>query len=218
MAAAFVQRTSGTAFSSPVASGSITVTAGNVLAIAVFCNVTTVTISSIAGNSNTYTLIDGPTDLSTSYRGWTYYVLSANSGATTVTVTFSAAVSYAAIVVHEISGLDTSAPLDQHIINGQNAPGTGTDAVTSTAKTTTASGEYIFGASSNANGSAVAAAGTGFTSRATADPASEDQIQGASGSIAATFTASDSFAPYLTALVTFKAASAGDTLMGGILL
>ncbi len=137
-----------------------------------------------------------------------------------MTVTFSAAPSASRLLVHEISGCDTTAPLDQHIINAQtNGGGSGTaNSYTSTSKTTTTDGQYVFGAHVNDNSDTVDA-GTGYALRtpttANYDPMSEDQVQTTHGSIAVTFSPHAGAAQFngsLTAMMTFKAASSGPTV------
>lgn len=222
MAAAFVQASTpgtfnntngsaaGSAFGSNIASGS---------AIAVWIAWTgdTETISSLVDSlGNIYTLLLNPTTVGTTGRAALAYCLNSTAGANTLTVTFTGLV-YGFITAHEYSGVATASAEDQKVINGQSAPGTATDALTSTAKTTTTSGEVIFGGTVEFSfGIAHCSAGTGFTPRTTPNDngitgVTEDLIQGAGASIAATFTTNDGTFDYLTGLLTLKPAGAAAT-------
>lgn len=191
------------------------VTVGNLLAVFVAYGDTGF-ISCADNLGNTYTPVDNSGAAFSGDIARTFYAKITSGGTCTVTVTLSPAVGYRQLVVHEVSGVDTTTPNDKHIINKQTAPGTGANAVTSTAQTTTTNGQYIFGAARicNVGTSKSLAQGTGFTSRenivggSDASPLrSEDQIQTTAGSIAATFTgtgiAGDNA---LVALMTFIAA------------
>jgi hypothetical protein len=227
LGAGFVKSTSFVWFAGAGTSEAITltgVTVSDLLVICVFWNDNTQTISTISGNGNVYMPVD--TQSSASFGGTaTYYVKSAVSGNTTITVSWGADPSFGGLVAHEVSGMNTSAPLDQHIINTQVNPGLGTDAITSTAKTPVANGEYIFGCNfDNGGGSLSESAGTNFTIRennaASLFTASEDLgatgIQSTAANIAATFTTNPSETSAVTALMTFKqpavTASASNSL------
>lgn len=165
-------------------------------------------IVSVSDGTNTYTPVRTNTN-GTTGRSATYYVKNTGSGTFTITVTWGADPGFGFLCAHDVSGADTVAPLDQEIIALSIAPGVGANAITSTAKTTTAPGEYIFGAAFDEGGGATFTAGTGFGIRETQGGvgASEDQIQAAAGSIAATFTQSgDNFGTYHAGLMTFLAA------------
>jgi hypothetical protein len=100
-----------------------------------------------------------------------------------------------AMIIHEVSGVFG---LGAHAKNYQVSPGTGTDAVTSTAVIPASNGHYIFGVTWKASGSGVPTitAGTGYTARETATVStswrgkSEDLVQSSAASIASTFTLS----------------------------
>jgi len=183
--------------------------AGNLLAVWLVWGDTakTITVTGSGGCNNTFTSALA----NNAVRIEVFYAKNITGGACTVTGTFSASISaYSTMVVHEISGADTTAPLGQAVDQSQTSV-SGTDSVTSTAVTTTTDGEYIFGnavRTDNVEGSFTA--GTGFNSREsnTTNLASlsEDKIQTSQGSIAATFTPT---ATYNTnaSIVTFKAAS-----------
>ena len=223
MAAAHVQHTSvrwfgGSGTSESTANFGASVAAGNLIVVVVAWGTTTSTINSVADTAgNTYTLIDSGSD-GTSGTMSTYYAKNVLGGAAFhVTVTWSADPGFGYLAAHEASGLDTVAPLDQHVIGpAQSFVGAGTFTPTSTAKTTTAGGEYIFGATfdDQGNGSAnqTITAGSGYTLRASPDAwaATESQVQSSAGSIAATY--SDVLgavqANLLTAMATFTVSSA----------
>ena len=120
------------------------------------------------------------------------------------------------MLIAEYSGIGS---LNAHAINPQNAPGTATDALTSTAATTTVSGCLIFGQCSDADGTG-ASAGTGFTLRGNfLSPAvtmfSEDETQGTAGSVAATFTAGTGTNRFVTSMMAFTpGANAFGDLLG----
>lgn len=195
-ATAHVQHAIGASASSagPTRAFGSNTTAGNAIVGAVDWQSVTVTLTSVTGCGNTYTLRNNPTTNSTiASRSAMFYAENIAGGACTLTFNFSGAVT-SAQVFHEVSGVATSSALDGSASQAQDAPGTGSNAVTSTAITTTAAGDYIFGfASEFSTGSAVNV-GTGFTISATANNSvsgfmtGEYQIQGAAASIAATFT------------------------------
>ncbi len=197
-AAAFVQQcgtgsTGSTSTTTSCTFGSNT-TAGNAIVGYYAVNdVQANSITSIAGCGNTYSrpqTLQANSDTST----W-FYAENIAGGACTITVTTSGAEPYRSMVVHEVSGVLTSGALD--VSASQSVAGsTTTDSATSGAATTTANGDYIFGAMRVANTlTETVSAGTGFTGRVTgaggADETpyrSEDKIQTSAGSIAATFT------------------------------
>jgi hypothetical protein len=187
-------------------------------------------LSSVAdGLSNTYTRITNcdVVDSTNDQQHTIIYAKNIAGGACTITVTFTASRSNRGITIAEYSGADTSAPLDQSVSNFQTSPGTGTDAVTSTTKTTTANGELIAGiyTDSTSGAGTTVSAGTGFTKQEDTGGTAgaiqivyEDQIQSSSGSIAATFTETANHRA-LSAMATFKAPPAAGgtperTMMG----
>lgn len=189
--------------------------AGNTLAVAVAWDTTTETLSSCSDGTNTYVLVANTlaTDATNTNRFQGAYALNGGGATLTITCTISAAVSGRGIVVHEISGTLTSGALDVSIGQNQQNPGTGTDAITSTAVTTTENGDYIFGASNDAvAGCATLSAGTNYTIRTATNCAplpvsSENQIQSAAGSIAATFTGGSATDDWSTLIMAFKPAA-----------
>jgi hypothetical protein len=119
-----------------------------------------------------------------------FYALNSPGGANTVTVTSNLSVEFPMIVCAEYSGLLTAAALDGASVQRQATPGTGTDAVSSSTASNTATVTQI-GFSINFNGAAAPTAGTGFTSRAATVASSariEDRSRASTGSTSATYT------------------------------
>lgn len=236
MPAAYVQsnltQTDGTASTTIVVTLPGAVTVGNWIAVYGAWNSGGVSpasrFSSLVDDlGNTYTTVDSLNDTdSDDHR--TFYAKVTNGGTPTITLTLTNACGYRSLVAHEVSGLDATAPLDQHTIVNQASPGTGTDGVTTGNVTTTTDGQYIFGATHlNNTTTQTIAAGTGFTGREsnsgggdTPPFRSEDQIQSVAGSVAATFTLTVD-QHMTTAIMTFKAAAGGGATSrakGGLLL
>ena len=141
----------------------------------------------------------------------TLYAFNIRAGANTVTVTFGTTGGYRRVIVSEYSGIAMTAPLDV-TAKSQGTSTTAANGATSTAATTTANGNLIFGVTMDDSGNfATINAGTGFTRRASLngmDIATEDSIQATAGSVAATFTFSRADR-YLAQMAAFKAASTG---------
>jgi IPT/TIG domain len=131
-----------------------------------------------------------------------FYMPDSKAGSTKITGTAAAAAAWGAMNCQEWSGAATSSPLDQ------SAQQDGTTANPSSGSvTTTSSGELVLGGLENVEGPA---AGSGFTvvnSTALTWLSSEYQIQGSSGSIAATWTGSS--ARWTAQVATFKAGTGG---------
>lgn len=209
MAVAFVQSDtnqhwSGTTFT--LAFGS-DVTAGNLIVVAAYFLGTADTPTVADTLSNTYTLVGSilRRGVTTTASLGVWYAKNITGGTCTVTVS-SVPSSFGCAVAHEISGCDTTAPLDLYASQTQTDQGTGTDAVTSTAITPSQAGCYLFGVTQNQNG-AVDGIGTGWTDRASdTGIRTEDIYQEAAASKAATFTSIDGLADHLTWIVAFKVA------------
>lgn len=231
-AIAFVQKGAFSIVSGTSATVSVTISAvgnGNLVAGVVFWGTGANDLTSVDdGNGNTATIVETQLNIQADGRSAaSFYFKNVTSGATVITANFTNTPEYNKIAVHEISGADTTAPLDQNVSNSQAAPGAGANAVTSTAKTTTANGEYIFGGSVSAFASVSAqqySLGTNFLNLADSfssgnigEIAAEGLVQGTAGSIAATFTntngAGDDFATFL---MTFKAATGGGGSGGNV--
>lgn len=130
-----------------------------------------------------------------------------------VKVTLSGAVGVIRLEIHEITGADTIAPLDQVAGNWQTNPGTSANAITTTAKTTTTNGQYIFAAMATISNSHPSA-GTGFIGHDGDGGASmtEHQIQRMAGPIAGTFAQAHEGIFVSSVMMTFKEAGAGQAL------
>ena len=198
---------------SGVATFSGTTAAGNLIAVGVIR--TGSTISSIVDSAgNTYIPV-GAGELTGGFAiGRIYYAKNVTGGTNiAVTVTLASG-EFGHVFAHEVSGADTTSPLDQESQNAQSGVGTGTDAVTSGTDTTTTNGQYIFGCMADESfGGPTQTKGTGFTDGANSVDdngfvgSSEYQIQASAGSIAATFTHSASN-DTIALMATFKAAAA----------
>ncbi len=182
-------------------------------AIAVFCvwHGLSQTLNSVADTQgNTFTIVANPT--SGRYgRAAMAYAIARSSGPDTVSCNFSTASMGKSIIVHEISGVNTSTPLDGQKMNVQNSPGGGTNAITSGSITTTVNGDYIVGFTFNdSSNQADWNAGTGYTKRQDLQvqsytAASEDKVQTLSGSVAATFTVTAAtFGDFVTGIMAFQ--------------
>lgn len=204
------EKTNGAPSASIAATFTTNVAAGNLIAVWIIWGDTGKTVSITDSLGNTYE--SAHSNAAVRFEG--FYAKNITGGANTVTATFSASITaFHTLIVHEISGADTTAPLGQAASQTQINV-SGVDSVSSTAVTTTTNGEYIFGAtlrSDTLDGSF--SAGTGYTGRETSSGGtflvtrSEDQIQTSAGSIAATFTPSVAM-EVATMIMTFKAASA----------
>lgn len=176
-----------------------------------------VTVTASISHSGTATLSawterHNPTTLGTIGRAAMFYALVTGAGSLTVTMTFSATVNAKGISIHEMSGIDTAAPFDVSAMNGQENPGVGVDAVTSSPVTTTADGDYVFGANDNFRQNVSASTGTGFTGRLDQSGVkTEDEIQSSAGSIAATFTSPHVADDFITGIMAFKPAGGAAT-------
>jgi hypothetical protein len=134
------------------------------------------------------------------------YAANVQSGANTVTATFSGSTLYRRLLVQEYQGIAAVSPVDVVSKNAANGT-TGSNAITSKAAVSTANGDLIFGAViDDSSVTTSITAGTGFTQRQSVnnkDMATEDLVQTASGSIAATQTFGAAHR-YLAQMVTFK--------------
>ena len=173
-------------------------------------------LNSVADNlGNTYNIVNNPTNIGGQDAAM-FWIISAYSGACTVTCTLDGDPGWDALVIgiSEASGVDT---LDTGltVISGQANPGAGNDAVTSTALTPTVDGCYLFGVSYFADSTAWTK-GTGWDSLGDNDGsgpsvATEYFVQSTAASIAATFTITGGGSDTLTGLMVFKPTSDGGT-------
>lgn len=166
------------------------VTAGNAIVCGVYWTSSTVTLTSVTGSSDTFT-VNGTTLQLTGVTVSSAVQFTSVGGYTTLTATFSASSSITHMMAcHEVSGGATA--VDGSNIRNQTNPAHTADAITSNSFTTTSNGDYIFGfmVDNNATGDATAH-GTGYTERVnltTFPMVTEDSIQSSSGAITVTFT------------------------------
>lgn len=142
---AFVQTVStlnGDAGSTTVASPSITVTAGN-LVVAWVKWETATTVSSVSDGTTTFSAGTLKAHANTDLNGQFFYLLSGNSGAKTITVTFSASTPFRRIIVSEFSHT-VSAVFDTQN-TGSGAGATGPVVIASGSVTTAAQGLVLGG-------------------------------------------------------------------------
>lgn len=202
------------------------VAAGNLIVVAVSWGSASVvescTVSDNLGNTYTRLTNCDQVDATNQQQIAVFYAKNVVGGSCTVTATFAGSRDNNGIVIAEYSGVDTTAPADQSVGNFQTAPGTGANAVTSTAKTTTQAGELAVGAYADTSVGAgtTITAGTGFTKRQDTGGGGahsiqivlEDQIQSSAGSIAATFTEALNHRA-LSAMATFAAGAVSGAPM-----
>ena len=146
-----------------------------------------------------------------------YYAKATSGGACTVTIAKSADADFSAIAIHEFahSGGVNAAPFDVGAGQFDSTGSTSANADVSTAATTTANGDLIFGvAAGTSTGSTTWTAGTSPTAFSEAQEVTmggsagmqtEWAEQTSAGSIEATWTASDT-AQYCAIMATFKKA------------
>jgi hypothetical protein len=192
-------------------------TAGNTIIVAASWQDTGLTPTCTDSQGNAYAVMILKTDAANDSQSGICYATNIKAGANTVTVTYgsSASPTYRSLAIQEESGI-TSSPVDTYVANTTTGT-TGTNSYTSTAGTTTTSGDLIFGFFVDETGnSATATAGTGFTQRTdnttlTSPITTEDLVQSTVGSIAATQTetAADE---YVGMMMAFKAGTAGGSL------
>ncbi len=191
------------------------VASGNAIAIGIYWNVVSGTLTSIDDDRSEpqayirYDHLDTGTQ-----HGEIAYNYNVIGGTTTITATFSGVVDEAKIVVHEISGILQTDPIDGHtaaidIANNSMC----TDCLSSGSIMPTTSGCYIFGFISSSASPALNA-GTGFTKRSGDNRgASEDLIQSIAASIAATFSRTDTtFSNSFIYVLALKPQMSGPTL------
>lgn len=222
MAAAFVQSASvaGTTVASSttaVVSLPIAVTSSNLIVAWVRATLADI-VSFTDDKSNVYTVAHD------TGNARVYYLQNITNGPITFTLTVSPASTALAIIVHEVSGIRVTAPLDGHTGQIQTDPGTGVDAVSSGAIAPVSHGEYIFGASYDPTATHATpfytAGTTFFTKReergdavSTINIVSEDRIQTTASSISVRFTFTSATDDPNTILVTFVPAVASAFLI-----
>lgn len=191
------------------------VTAGNLLGVYVGFSNDTATVTSLTDTlGNTYPAMTGQAGGNS--KGWYSSVVSAFSGANTVTVVMSAA-GGGAIAVHEASGIQATTPLDKVAFVPQVGTGTGTNGVTTGNVTPTTDGQYLFAAAHDDSFSGVAftpGTSVAYVGRESANDAgfhvrTESFVQTTAAAVAGTFTASVN-GDTVNILLTFKAATAAS--------
>ncbi len=202
MTYAFVQQNANdNAASAATITVTLTPTAGNLLVFAVTgdsLDTTSIALSDSlggGGSSNTFSQIGTDLVTANSQRCAWWYAPNCKGGATTFTATFSGGTRFRAIYVAEYSGIATTTPFLNGARAENDAPGTGTDAVSSGVANATSQPALVWGFCIDTSGSTTPNAGTGFTSRtgvwstATCLGRPEDERITATGNVAATFTA-----------------------------
>lgn len=173
-----------------------TVAAGDVIAV-YFSYDTSSSLDQLTDSAgDTYHTVEtnGGADGQASLAAW---ALAGSSGPLTITAKMNNGDCCLVLFAHEIAGVDTANPVDDHHSHSQNSFSTGTDDVTSQNLNGHA-GDYLFGGTTDPSPTDVPAiaAGTGFTLRVDpsvtalgANPtATEDMIVPATASVATTFT------------------------------
>lgn len=213
MAVAFVQKAGNVKsdFDFTTITVTLTGTAGNVLVGFVYWDGVANTLVSVADTVNTYTLYQNPTS-STAGRGALFVAVLGTTGSITITATLSTT-TLRSLVVHEVSGVDTTTPVRGTNAAGQNNPGPGANILSSGAVSVT-SGDYLFAATScvgHADATLTAGTTIAWTIRHTEnDLASEERIATATESRAATFGETGDN-QYVTGMVALAPASTVST-------
>lgn len=177
--------------------------------------------------SNTYTIVDEVLDTGINQGFASFFKEGITNAPITITANFTNTPGGRTIVIGEKSGLATSSALDNHAMQRQVNPGTGTDAITSGSAVTASNGDTILSGVINCTSGSLATTvvGTGFTIRETIATAtlhmkSEDMTQTIAGSVAGTWTdaTNGGAGNYLTGMMAFKAAatSGGMLAMMGV--
>lgn len=215
-----------------VTSAGISITAGNLIVVGIAnfdsSNVNAdVSVTDSVGN--TYTKIGTGSTLVGNSWVTLYYAKNCIGGAS-VTFTYTATTGHAdypRILVIQIAGADTTAPLDQSGYNSNGAAGT---TITSPSLTTTSASQILIavGGDSGSTGTeawtdgGAATGGWTLAQSQTATGAGMSAslayaIVSATGAFAATMTTSASQTSRMVGLATFKAAAAGPALAAGTL-
>lgn len=184
------------------------VVAGNTLVAHVgYGNTTTPT--STASDGTAYSVGDAQRVNSDNQNGKVFYLENAGAGTHTVTVTLTGSEAFRRLRFYEVSGLATSSSLDQNIGAGQTTPGTGANAVSSTATAaTTNATDFVMGFSQDTTdtnpGTGTISAGTGYViNGVNRIMAVESKSVVATGAQIATFTQSTNVST-VTHVVAFK--------------
>lgn len=193
------------------------VSAANLVACAsVKQGTTTATTVYTDTSGNTYVNRSYINDTTNLARGIAAYAKNVAGPFTVVTATLSASpATQHYIVCHEVSGADPVSPDDGAKENFQlDLTSTATDAITSTATTTTAHGDYLFAMTTDTSISCpTLTAGTGYTLGGVMGCGqSAHQIQASAGSVAGTFSKANAGATeWLTMMQAFKSSATAPT-------
>lgn len=167
MAYAFVQVVDfgNTGSAATIVSGSITLTAGNrVMFIACFANSADVSTTATDTNNNSWAKVGtGLTNFGgfgMSYSAWECRNITAG-GSTAITVNLSSACTHRGLAGMEVSGLDSTAAVEDAQRQGLTNPGTATDALTTPTLTPTAAPAMVFGFVQQQSNASAINAGTG---------------------------------------------------------
>ena len=193
--------------------------AGHVLAVFTASNLTFTSITdtcNTGGSSDTYTVKTGTS-------ATVGYAVVGATGACHVTATYTGTSGRSVIMVEELSGVNTSTPVDPSTLATPNVQSVGTGtALTSASITTVVNGDYIFGATYDSSGNASTfTAGSGFSldqyqnGLASYRSQTEYTGQASAGTMAATF-GHNPFSTYETGIIAFRP-QVGSSLWSGIL-
>lgn len=191
--------------------GGITNT-GDTVVGTVFWTTPASNLTSVTVCGNTATLHDSTVSVSTNISGRSYSYENVTAGACSIVASWDANVTDSRIVMHEVTGVPTSGAVDKHVCWGQNAPGTGTDALESTAVTPASDGQYVYGATSPETAGATLTIGTNETWSQGVDQTSRESeylVQGTAAAINAKFTTSVGTDQYVTCIITVAASGGG---------
>lgn len=171
------------------------VTAGSALVVLVGYGSAVATISGVSDGTAYTAAADGACiDSVNTQSSRVYYLLNAGSGSHTVTATFSTSVTGRRIRVVEVSGIATTAAEDKSANQQQNAVGTTTDSISSSATAATSNAnDFVLGLTQDTSngdpGTGTLSAGTGYTlSGANQIIGVEGKLVSSTGAQTATFT------------------------------
>lgn len=190
------------------------VTAGNTLVIGTGYNGSTATrVSSMSGNSNTYTRVTGATEASF-VAGEVWYAYNVNSGTTTLTINYTHTMDIGVALVEYNGLLSATTPLDVST-STSCATGCANPFSSGNTATTTQNEELVFGFAHANSGVNVMAVGTGFSNYEEGvngttgiEVAIEDKRQTATAVQAALFAIPNGEVNRIAAVATFKEVTA----------
>lgn len=206
------QATSDADLGSIAATFDTSVTSGNLIYVALSHGGDAATWGVTDNQGNTYTQIRNTRDATNHQDITTFYAKNVTGGSVTVTGSLDPTTrTFRRISIVELSGRDTTAPLDVENGNASLTGSNATDGVVSGSITPTANGAMVVGAVMDTTGVASISAGTGFTERSDLGGLQvEDLTQATAASIQATWTFSAANG-YVAHVAAFKAAGSGGT-------